>query len=89
MRSGRICESAAQAVIRVGQARRLTARLNVRNVLNENDLLAASITSSSANAINLNDPRVAFYGWTNANVIPTVFQAQDPREIAFSLTVDF
>lgn len=74
---------------RLGQGRRLTARLNVRNVLNENDLLAASITSSSANTINLNDPRVAFYRWANANVIPTVFQTQDPREIAFSVTVDF
>ena len=75
--------------IRVGTGRRITARLNIRNVLNENDFMAASSTSSSANAINLNDPRVAFYGWTNPNVIPTVFQTQDPREIAFSLTVDF
>ncbi len=76
-------------VMRAGKDKRVTLRLNVRNVLNEKKLLAASITSSSVNAIDLKDPRVSFYGWSNANVIPTVYQTQDPREIAFSATISF
>lgn len=75
--------------IRAAKDRRVTLRLNVRNALNERKLQAASITASSVNAIDLKDPRVSFYGWTNANAIPTVYQAQDPREVAFSATVDF
>lgn len=73
---------------RVG-TRKLTARLNVRNLLNRSDLIAASVTSSSANRLDLADPRVAYYGWSDPNRLPTVFQLQDPREVAFSVSVEF
>lgn len=74
---------------RLGPSRKLTARLNVRNVLNRRELLAASITSSTSNRVDLSDPRVAFYGWRNAEELPTVFQLQDPRELSFSVTLEF
>lgn len=74
---------------RIGKDRRLTARVNVRNAFNRNEFIGASITSSTANAINVNDPRVSFYGWTNPNLITTIYQVQDPREVTFSLSVDF
>ena len=65
------------------------ARLNVRNLLNRSDLIPASVTSSSANRVDLADPRVAYYGWSDASRLPTVFQLQDPREVTFTVTVDF
>lgn len=74
---------------RIGKDRRLTSRLNVKNVLDQRDFIPASIVSSSANAIKVNDPRVAYYGWTDPNRIPTIYQTQDPREIALSLSIDF
>ena len=74
---------------RVGTNRKLTARLNVRNALNRRELLAASITSSSSNRVDLSDPRVAYYGWSNPDELPTVFQLQDPREVSLSVTLEF
>lgn len=74
---------------RIGPTRKLTARLNVRNALNRRELLAASITSSTSNRLDLTDPRVAYYGWSDANELPTVFQLQDPREVSFSVSLEF
>ena len=56
---------------------------------NRRELLAASITSSSSNRIDLSDPRVAYYGWSNPDEVPTVFQLQDPREVSLSVTLEF
>ena len=50
---------------RLGKDRRLTARLNVKNVLNLDDITAVSKISSTANTINVNDPRLTYYGWTD------------------------
>ena len=47
------------------------------------------ITSSTANNIDVKEPRVSFYGWTNPNLVTTINQVQDPREVAFSVPVDF
>ena len=74
---------------RIGPTRKLTARRNVRNALNRRELLAASITSSTSNRVDLTDPRVAYYGWSDANELPTVFQLQDPREVSFSVSLEF
>ena len=63
--------------------------MNVKNVLDQRDFIPAGIVSSSANTINVNDPRVAYYGWTDPNRIPTIYQTQDPREVALSLSIDF
>ena len=74
---------------RFGRDKRLTARLNIRNVLNQDDLIIVSSVSSTANAIDVNDPRVSSYGWTDPLNIPHVAQVQTPREFTFSVSLEF
>jgi hypothetical protein len=74
---------------RIGQGRRLIARLNIRNVLNRRDMIITQKYSSSQSLIDVNDPRLVYYGWKDPNAIPTLAQVQDPREIALSIAIEF
>ncbi len=74
---------------RIGKERRLTARLNVKNVLNRREMIITQKYSSSTSLIDVNDPRLVYYGWKDPNAIPSLAQVQDPREIALSLAIEF
>ena len=67
----------------------LTVQLNVRNVLNNDDLIPNNVSASTASVVNVKDPRFTYYGWTNPQAIVSAAQMQDPRSVQISVSVDF
>jgi len=74
---------------KLGKKQDYTIQLNVFNALNNNDLIVNLISASSANKVDVNDPRFTYYGWSNPQAIPAIFQVQDPRNIQLTVKLDF
>jgi hypothetical protein len=67
----------------------LTVQLNIRNVLNNRELIPNNVSASTSSVIDVNDPRFRYYGWTNPKAIVSAAQMQEPRAVQLSVTVDF
>ncbi len=66
-----------------------SVQLNVRNALNNRELIPNNVSASTASLINVSDPRFTYYGWTNPRAIVSAAQMQDPIGFQLSATVDF
>jgi len=66
-----------------------TVQLNINNLLGTDDLVMIDTSSSDRNRVNLADPKIAYYDWTDSTSIPMSYQIQDPRSYSLTFTLNF
>lgn len=48
-----------------------------------------AVSSSTANRLDVNDPRFRYYGWQDPLAIPTTVRVQDPVNLQLTVKVNF
>ncbi len=74
---------------KLGRKYDFSVQLNVVNALNERNLDMIAVSSSTANRLDVNDPRFRYYGWQDPLAIPTTVRVQDPVNLQLTVKVNF
>jgi hypothetical protein len=66
-----------------------SVQLNVYNATNLRTMDMTAVSASTANRLDVNDPRFSYYGWTDPLALTNTVRVQDPISFQLSLKFDF